>query len=98
MTERRTYSFDGKGYSPDQLGAGGSGVRRLTGTAPIEGKFKIIHAANGNMVISELEIDGQVDAEWSGATIQSQDVPLFFGTKTVTRITLTSGEGRGYQP
>jgi hypothetical protein len=97
MSERRTFSFDGTAFSTDQLGAGGSGVKRLTGTNPIPGRFKVIHAAGGNMVINQLEIDGVVESSWSGATIRPQDVPLFFGTKTVTKITLTSGEGRGYE-
>lgn len=97
MSEKRTFSFDGTSFSPDQLAAGGSGPRRLMGTTPIEGKFKVIHAAGGDMVIAQLEIDGAVEPDWSGATLRPQDIPLFFGTRTVTRITLSSGEGRGYE-
>lgn len=97
MTEKRTFSFDGSAFSPGQLAAGGSGPRRLTGGAPIEGRFKVIHATNGDMVINQLEVDGAVESEWAGAILRSQDIPLFFGTRTVTRITLTSGEGRGYE-
>ena len=97
MSEKRTFSFDGTSFSPDQLAAGGSGPRRLTGTSPIPGKFKVIHASNGNMVIGQLQVDGAVESEWSGATLRPQDIPLFFGTRTVTSITLTSGEGRGYE-
>lgn len=93
----RAFSTDGTSFSTDQLAAGGSGVRRLFGTSPITGKFKVIHAANGDMVISELLIDGVAEPDWAGATIRSQDTPLFFGTRTVTRITLSSGEGRGYE-
>lgn len=97
MSERRTYSFDGTAFSPEQLAAGGSGPRRLTGTSPIIGKFKVIHAAGGDMIISQLQVDGAVESEWTGATLRPQDIPLFFGTRTVTQITLTSGEGRGYE-
>lgn len=97
MSERRTYSFDGTAFSPEQLAAGGSGPRRLTGTSPITGKFKVIHAANANMVIAQLQVDEAVESEWTGATLRPQDIPLFFGTRTVTSITLTSGEGRGYE-
>ena len=97
MSEKRTFSFDGTSFSPDQLAAGGSGPRRLTGTSPITGKFKVIHAAGGNMVIAQLQVDGAIESEWAGATLRPQDIPLFFGTRTVTSITLTSGEGRGYE-
>jgi hypothetical protein len=97
MSGDRTFSFDGTAFSTDVLGAGGSGPKRLTGTSPIVGKFKVIHAVNGNMVVAQLEVDGAIDTQWAGATFRPQDIPLFMGTRTVTKITLTSGEGRGYE-
>jgi hypothetical protein len=97
MSDRRTFSNDGVAFSPDNLAVGGRGPVRLTGTSPIVGKFKIIHAAGGAMVINNIQIDGITDSSWSGASLSHLDVPLFFGQQTVTRITLTSGEGRGYE-
>lgn len=93
---RRTPSFDGSSFSTEQLAAGGSGPKNLTGVLPIEGHFKVILATGGNMVIAQLEIDGAVDPQWSGETLYPLELPLFFGTRTVTKITLTSGKGRAY--
>ena len=97
MSERRTYSFDGTAFSPEQLAAGGSGPRRLTGTDPITGKFKVILATAANATISQLEIDGEVDATWAGFVLRPLEIPVFFGTRTVTSITLSSGEALGYE-
>jgi hypothetical protein len=97
MSDRRTFSNDGVAFSPDNLATGGRGPRRLTGTSPIVGKFKILVAVGAPMVINTLDIDGALDTAWSGFSLSYLDQAVFFGQQTVTRITLTSGQGIGYE-
>ena len=79
------------------LDFGGSGPKRLTGTSPIEGEFYCIKARGNNpLIIATLEINGEATTEWNGAVITPGDY-ILFGRKVVTSITLTSGEGDGYQ-
>lgn len=76
---------------------GGSGPKRLTGTSPITGNFYCIKARGANnLVINTLSINGEATTEWNGAVITPGDY-ILFGRSLVTSITLTSGEGDGYQ-
>lgn len=76
---------------------GGSGPKRLTGTSAILGNFFCIKARGAdNLTINTLDINGSTTTEWDGAVITPGDY-ILFGSKIVTRIVLTSGEGDGYQ-
>ena len=79
------------------LELGGSGPTRLTGTSAITGNFYCIKArGEDNLVINTLQINGEATTEWNGAVITPGDY-ILFGRSLVTSITLTSGEGDGYQ-
>lgn len=79
------------------LELGGSGPKRLTGTAPIVGNFFCIKGRGvENMVINTLEIAGSPTTEWDGAVLTPGDY-LLFAKDLVTKITLLSGEGDGYR-
>jgi hypothetical protein len=81
----------------DGLELGGSGPTRLTGTSPITGNFYCIKARGAdNLVINTLSINKETTSEWNGAEITPGDY-ILFGSKIVTSITLTSGEGDGYE-
>jgi hypothetical protein len=80
-----------------EQGFGGAGPKRLTGTTAIPGRFwRIDNISGSNLVIASLSIDNVAAAEWNNFTIASGNY-LLMGYKTITSITLTSGEGIAYQ-
>jgi hypothetical protein len=70
---------------------------KLTGTSAITGRFwRIDNVGSAPLVIASLSIDNVVASEWDNFTIASGN-SFLSGYKTVTSITLTSGEGIAYQ-